>query len=103
MCESNVAADQSNAHEEQPAALRPAADIVDRNLGETAVLIRLQTKKIYELNATGARIWDLLKAGFTKEHVVDALASEFNTDREALSQAVEELLDTLRAEGLIHH
>jgi hypothetical protein len=96
-----VTADQPNAHEKQTAGLRPAADIVDRNLGETAVLIRLQTKKIYELNATGARIWDLLKAGFTKEHVVDALVAEFNTDRDALTEAVDELLDTLRAEGLI--
>jgi hypothetical protein len=102
MCESNVAADQPNASEEQTGALRAASDIVDRNLGETAVLIRLQTKKIYELNATGARIWDLLKAGFTKERVVDALVSEFNTNRDALSEAVDELVDTLRAEGLIH-
>jgi hypothetical protein len=101
MCESHVAANQPNAHDEHPAALRPATDIIDRNLGETAVLIRLQTKKIYELNTTAARIWDLLKSGVTKEHVVDTLVSEFNSDREALSEAVDELLEMLQAEGLV--
>jgi hypothetical protein len=98
-----VAADQPNAREKQPAILRPASDIIDRNLGETAVLIRLQTNRIYELNATGARIWELLKAGSTKEQLVDALMSEFNISREALSEAVDELLNMLQSEGLIQH
>jgi len=87
--------------DEDPAVLRPASDIIARNLVESAVLIRLQTNKIYELNATGARIWDLLKAGCTEEQLVDALVAEFSVDRHDLSKAVAELVTSLRAEGLI--
>jgi hypothetical protein len=84
-----------------PAVLRPAADIIARTLGESAVLIRLQTNRIYELNGTGARIWELLKAGSTREQVVDALLREFDVERAALTEAVNELIGMMRAEGLI--
>jgi hypothetical protein len=96
-----LAVDQLKTSDEHSAVLRPVSDIIARNLGESAVLIRLQTNKIYELNATGARVWDLLKAGSTQEQLVDALMGEFSVSRDDLSQAVGELLSSLRAEGLI--
>jgi hypothetical protein len=80
---------------------RPASDIIARTLGDAAVLIRLQTNRIYELNGTGARIWGLLKAGSTRQQVVDALLPEFDIERDALTQAVDELIGMLRAEGLV--
>ena len=81
--------------------MRPASDIIARSLGDAAVLIRLQTNSIYELNGTGARIWSLLKAGGTKQQVIDALLSEFDIERDALTEAVDELIGMLRAEGLV--
>jgi hypothetical protein len=96
-----LAVDRLQTSDEDPAVLRPASDIIARNLGESAVLIRLQTNKIYELNATGARIWDLLKAGSTQEQLVDALMDEFSVNRDDLSRAVGDLLNSLRADGLI--
>ena len=79
--------------------LRPAADVIARRLGDSAVLIRLNTSRIYELNATGARIWELLAEGATREQVVDALGREF--DEEGIGAAVDELIGVLRAEGLV--
>jgi hypothetical protein len=79
--------------------LRPAADVIARRLGESAVLIRLNTSKIYELNATGARIWELLAEGATRQRVVDTLGREFDDD--GIGAAVDELIDVLRAEGLV--
>jgi hypothetical protein len=81
--------------------LRPASDVISRTLGESAVLIRLHTNKIYELNGTGARMWDLINAGSTREQVVDVMLTEFDVERDALAQAVDELVDLLRAEGLV--
>ena len=81
------------------AVLRPAADVIARNLGESAVLIRLNTNRIYELNTTGARIWELLSGGATKQQVVDALRIEF--DDEGIGAAVDELLQMLHSEGLV--
>jgi hypothetical protein len=79
--------------------LRPAADVIARRLGDSAVLIRLNTNRIYELNATGARIWELLAEGATREQVVDALGREF--DEGGIGAAVEELIGVLRTEGLV--
>jgi len=79
--------------------LRPAGDVIARKLGDSAVLIRLNTNRIYELNATGARIWELLSDGATRQQVVDALRTEFDDDE--IGSAVDELLDVLRAEGLV--
>jgi hypothetical protein len=81
--------------------LKPASDIIARRLGDSAVLIRLQTNRIYELNDTGARIWEVLKTGVTRDDVVERLLPEFEIDRNALGQAVDELLGMLKAEGLI--
>ena len=84
-----------------PEVLKPASDIIARRLGESAVLIRLQTNRIYELNDTGARIWEVLKTGVTRDDVVERLLPEFDIDRNALGLAVDELLGMLKAEGLI--
>ncbi len=79
--------------------LRPAPDVVARDLGDSAVLIRLSTNRIYELNPTGARIWELLANGATRQDIIEALEREF--DGEGIAAEVDELLGTFEAEGLI--
>ena len=81
--------------------MRPASDIIARKLGESAVLIRMRTSRIYELNATGARIWELLKQHPARESVVESILNEFEIDRHDAESAVDELTATLRGEGLI--
>ena len=76
-------------------------DTVSRRLGDTAVLIRLTTNRIYELNATGARLWDLLQTQQTLDEVVESLSAEFEGPREAIRADVEDLLRQLTAEGLV--
>ncbi len=81
--------------------VRPASDIIARQLGESAVLIRMRTSRIYELNATGARIWELLKQHARRDAVVESLLTEFHIDRRDAEAAVDELIETLRQEGLL--
>ena len=81
--------------------MQPASDIIARKLGESAVLIRMRTSRIYELNATGARIWELLKQHTSRDTVIEALLEEFHIERHDAEAAVDELLETLRSEGLI--
>ena len=81
--------------------MRPASDVIARQLGESAVLIRMRTSRIYELNSTGARIWELLRNGTTREATADALAAEFQIEPVQAKQAVDELADVLQGEGLI--
>lgn len=88
-------------HSSEPAAFTIPADVVARRVGESAVLVRLTTNKIYELNPTGARIWELLSAGKSRGEVLETLASEFDASADELSASFDELIGSLRAEGLV--
>ena len=76
-------------------------DVVARRLGDSAVLIRLTTNRIYELNATGARLWDLLQTGSAVDTIVDCLTSEFEGSPDSIRADVDALLHRLRGEGLV--
>jgi hypothetical protein len=91
----------SNLPAADAARLRTASDVIARSLGQSSVLIRLSTNRIYELNVTGARIWELLAKGATRDEIIEALQQEFDADRIGISEAVDALLQTLRVEGLI--
>lgn len=82
------------------APFTPPSDLIARRVGDTMVLIRLNTNRIYELNATGARIWELLKDGMTRTQVVETLATEFDASRDEIQVAVDGLLDSLQRQEL---
>ena len=74
--------------------------MVARRVGDSVVLVRLTTNKIYELNATGARIWELLTQQKSRTEIIDVLEREFAADRPELESAFDDLIASLRAEGL---
>jgi hypothetical protein len=69
-------------------------------VGETAVLVHLGSNRIYELNDTGARIWELTADGATIEGLVDRLEREFEVDRGQLATEVARIVDDLVRAGL---
>lgn len=77
------------------------SDVVARKVGHSAVIVRLETNRIYELNATGARIWELLTEQKSRAEVIDILEREFATTRGEVESAFDELIASLRAEGLV--
>jgi hypothetical protein len=81
--------------------LRPASDVVARQLGDSAVLIHLTTNRIYELNPTGARIWELVGTGTTIDAVLNTLRAEFDAPAETVQNEVNDLVRNLMAEGLL--
>jgi len=80
--------------------VQPASDVVARRLGKSAVLVRLTTNRIYELNATGVRVWELVQQGLSRDAVVERLSNEFGTPVTTLRRDVDDLLAELQAEGL---
>ena len=81
--------------------LRPSAQVISRQLGCGAVLIHLETNQIYELNATGRRIWELLQGGVKKDDICKQVRQEFDVDRTHAAKDIDNLLSTLSAENLI--
>lgn len=81
---------------------QPTDNVTYTRLDDTEmVLLNLQTNSYYSLNQTGARIWEQIVQGGTRQQIADALITEFDvTEKEALAH-VNELLDNLCTEQLI--
>jgi hypothetical protein len=65
---------------------RPRADVVARRMGRTGVLVDLRTSRIFELNNTAARVWELLGASLTPNQIVTSLSREYSVDESALGR-----------------
>ena len=88
---------------EPGAKLKPSDDVVARRLDDVVVLINLATNRMFELNSTGARVWELISAGSTLEEVRDAMLREFDVTESDLRAATDSLTEWLTAEGLLEH
>jgi hypothetical protein len=80
---------------------RPSPDVISQELDGEVVLVHLQTNRIFALNQTGARFWQLLESGHDRARIREALASEFDVEHELLEREMEGLVDALAAEGLV--
>ena len=49
--------------------LRHSEHVVSSRLGDAGVLVHLRTNQIFELNATGVRIWELIGEGSSVEEI----------------------------------
>jgi hypothetical protein len=76
-------------------------DVEFRRLGERMVLVHLSSNQVFELNSTGARVWELLEEGVGKEQLLKTLTDEFEVGPEQLRQDVDDLIRDLKSAGLI--
>ena len=81
--------------------MRISPDVVFRMLGEGAVLVHLPSNEVYELNATGSRVWALVEQGLNLDGIVAAVVAEFDIDPGTARQECEDLLGDLLARGLL--
>ena len=81
--------------------MKPRPDIVARRVESELVLVDLGTNRIYSLNATGARLWELLNEGRTRAQIVDALSEEFDAGEADVAAEVDSLLASLESESLV--
>lgn len=86
----------------QPDAIvRPSPDVVAQGVGDETVLVHLQTNKIFTLNATGARFWELLTTGLSPDEIVERMLAEFDVEEPALRAEIESLVSALAREDLV--
>jgi hypothetical protein len=83
------------------AVYRQSDQVVASRLGEGGVLVHLKTNRIFELNETGIRIWELLGQGMPVADIVAALQQEFEVDEPSAHAETRALLDALEGEGLV--
>jgi hypothetical protein len=81
--------------------IRVAPDVVARRLDDEVVLVHLGTNRIWTLNATGGRYWELLEEGLGHEIIVRRMREEFEVDETTLEQEIASITADLRRAGLV--
>ena len=61
----------------------------------------MRTNRIYELNRTGARFWELLCAGNCRAKIQQIMSQEFDVSEAELDREIKALLTSLENERLI--
>jgi hypothetical protein len=81
--------------------LRPNPDVIARHLGDGAVLVHIPTNQVFELNHTGARVWELIGEGIPFDEMIQTLVAEFDMDPAGITADVNDLIGWLRDENLL--
>lgn len=84
-----------------PSRFRASPDIVDRRIDDEVVLVHLTTNRIYVLNRTAARLWDLLCAGHERAEILRLMLQEFDVTEAHLTNEIEDLLISMTRDQLI--
>jgi len=80
---------------------RPNSDVISKRLDQTSVLVHIPTNRIFELNETGSRVWEMIGESLSADQIVQRLADEFDVEEAQAADEVNELLTRLRNEGLL--
>ena len=72
-----------------------------RELGDGAVVLHLETSRIYTLDATAARMWMAIAEGDTLRDARDSLLSIFEVAPERLEKDLLELAERMLTLGLL--
>ena len=94
-------ADQISAEQSDPVPLRVPPEVIYRSLGASSVLVSLTSNRVFELNETGARIWELVTAHVPLPDVVATLVTEFTIDEASARLQTEQLIAELVDQGLL--
>jgi hypothetical protein len=83
------------------AAVRQNSDVIAKRLDQTSVLVHIPTNRIFELNETGSRVWEMIGESLNADQIVRRLTDEFEVEEAQAAKEVTELLTRLRDEGLL--
>lgn len=81
--------------------LRPDPEVVAERVQDETVLVHLQTNRIYALNRTAGRAWELLAQGRPRPAIHEQIMREFDVSSEQLDDDLRSLFSSLSSEGLI--
>ena len=76
-------------------------DVLAAHLEGEAVLLDLETKRYYRLNATAARIWKGLEQALEPAEIAKALVTEFDVDPVTAQAELDRAIGELRTRGLV--
>jgi hypothetical protein len=78
-----------------------SADTLATRVGDEIVLVDLKTDRIYSLNRTAARIWELMCANCDRAELERRMQEEFDVTPDQLAEGVDDLVVSLTRDGLL--
>jgi hypothetical protein len=81
--------------------LEPNSEVVGQQLGDEVVLVNLKTNRIFELNRTAGRFWNLLQEESERGRIEEQMLTEFDVAEKDLRDEVDSLISRLAAEDLV--
>lgn len=82
-------------------SVRPSPDALATRVGGEIVLVDLRTDRIYSLNRTAARLWELVCAECDWAEVERRMLEEFDVTGDQLREAIDEFVMTMTRDGLL--
>jgi hypothetical protein len=76
-------------------------EVLSQEVNGETVLLDLQGDSYFSLNKVGTRIWQLLQNNYAVGEVLEILEGEYDVDRGALEQDLQQLLGELLQAGLV--
>lgn len=76
-------------------------EVLTAHLEGEAVLLHMETKAYYRLNATAAAIFRGVERGLGRHALVDDLCGAFEVERPVAAAEIDRLLSELAARGLV--
>jgi hypothetical protein len=80
---------------------QPDPEVVTQRLDDELVVVHLRTNRIFLLNRTGARYWELLDSGADFDQIKERMLQEFAVEEDVLLNEIDEFRRKLRNEELI--
>jgi hypothetical protein len=67
------------------------------------VLVDLRTNRIYRLNPTASRVWELIQSGSDRSSIERVMLDEFDVEQAHLAGELDRVLSELAERGLVTH
>jgi len=77
------------------------SDVLTAHLEGEAVLLHMDTKDYFRLNATAACVWKGLERGLDRQELVDELCANFEVEPEQAAEELDRLLAELKSRHLV--
>jgi hypothetical protein len=75
--------------------------VISRDIDDETVLVNLETERIFTLNSTGARFWQLLGEGQKLDQISRQMQLEYEVNATDVEKEIGDLLNLLIEEGLV--
>jgi len=83
-------------------SIRIDPHVIARRIGDETIIVHLKTNRIYVLNVTASRFWELLTKGWSLARIRETLVREFEVSEDEVTQDIDRILRDLAKEKLIH-